>query len=83
LYLFTPEDWSGPGPLEERATMAVPETTMNKDDGAKASQHNIRFSWKVADMQPKPETLAMQQAANENLRLCVSPSNTGHHPASG
>jgi hypothetical protein len=83
FYLFTPEGRSSLRPFEETAIMAMPETAMNKNDGAKASQHNIRFSWKVADMQPKPESLAMQQTANQYLRLCVSPSNTGHHPASG
>ena len=34
-----------------------------------------------SDMKAKPETVTVQQAANQDFRLGIAPTYTGHHPA--
>ena len=63
--------------------MAMPKTAINKDNCVVAWQYNIRFSGQIADIQPEPKTLTMQQAANQLLRLGILSLDTCHHATSG
>lgn len=46
-----------------------------------ARQHDVGLARQIADMKAKPETVTVQQAANQDFRFCISPTYAGHHPA--
>lgn len=70
-------------PFEETATMAMPEAPMHQNNSLVLRQNNVRHSGQVLDVQPKPEATRVQQATDENFRVCVSAPDAGHHAASG
>jgi hypothetical protein len=43
--------------------VAVPETSVHKDNGMETREHHIRASGKVTAMQPEAETTAVQAGA--------------------
>lgn len=59
--------------------MAVPETTVNEDNGTISWQHNIGAAWKLAIVKGKSESEPMQRLSNAQLRGRILPSNTRHH----
>jgi hypothetical protein len=46
-------------------------------------QHNIGFPWQLFIMQPVPETLAMQEAPHQHLRLRILVADPAHVVAAG
>lgn len=70
-------------PFEKTATMTMPEAPMHQNNSLVLGQNNVRLSRQVLDVQPKPEPTRMQQAADENFRVCVPSPDAGHHAASG
>jgi len=83
LNLRSPKLWTCRRPFEEAATMTMPEAPMHQNNSLVPGQNNVRLSGQVLDVQPKPEPTRMQQAANENFRVCVAAPDAGHHAASG
>jgi len=79
--LFPPEVRVCSGPLEQRAVMSMPETSMYKYYSMVTWQHDIRFAGQVTGMQPKPEAASVQQAADQDFRSGIAPAYSGHHPA--
>ena len=61
--------------------MTVPKAAVNKYYRTEAGKNDIGLSRQVMGMEAEPETLAMQQAADQDFRLCVAPAYAGHHPA--
>lgn len=66
---------------EKRAGVAVPETAMYKQDGAKTGQHNVGFSGKVANVKAKTKSVAVKETADVTLWLCVRTAYAAHHAA--
>jgi hypothetical protein len=56
FYLGSPKLDIGGWPSEQGAVMPMPETSMRKDNGFVSRENNIRFSWKVSDMEAEPES---------------------------
>jgi len=61
----------------------MPKATLYEYRSLMFLENNIRISWQVFSMKTKAETTPMQQASDEQLRLCILPPDSGHHPASG
>ena len=61
----------------------MPKATMHEYYRMEARENDIRFARQVADMKAKPETLTVQQAADQDFGLRVATPNAGHHPATG
>ena len=80
---FAPEFRAGGRPFEKRAIMPMPEASMHEYDGMVAREDDVRFSWQLAGMKAKPETLAVECAAHQNFRSGITPAYAGHHPAAG
>ena len=75
-----PELWSGgrrscigaPG-------MAVLEAAMDEADGSKSPKGEVRGS-RQSDVEPDPDPICVQRAAERDLRLRVLGTDTRHHP---
>lgn len=63
--------------------MPVPEAAVNEDRRPVARKNQIRSAGNVFRMQPEPEPLTMQAAADQTLRLSVTAADAAHHAASG
>lgn len=61
----------------------MPETTMNKDDGAMPGQNQIRVTWYARVMQAIPKAARMQGLAKRQFRLRILASNARHHSRPG
>lgn len=81
--LVTPEVFAGLRPSEERAVMAVPETSMNKDRSPVLRQDQIGFARQLLCVEPVPETPRVQGLADNHLRARVSPPDRRHVAAAG
>lgn len=62
--------------------VGVPETTMNKHDDSTPRQNDVGMSGQVLPVQTEAETCCKEGLADDDFRLCVPPSDAGHHPAS-
>ena len=62
------------------AVMAMPETAMDKDNGAVAREHDIRAAGKVPPVQTVAEAFAKQHGADELFRTGIAAFDRGHHP---
>lgn len=58
--------------------MLMPETAMDKNDGAMLGQDNVRPARKRCDIDPEPVAQAVKDAPNCELRRCVTPPDPRH-----
>src|SRR5260221_7414716 len=79
--LRLPELLTGLGPFEKMAVVAVPETSVGKQNGVASGKNHIRLSWQCTVMQPETKACTMQTAAQEQLRLRIRAPDTSHHSA--
>ena len=61
--------------------MSMPKATVHVDSRTIFRQNYIRMPRHARGMHPKPKTLPMEQASNQEFGLSVLGTNTGHHPA--
>ncbi len=62
------------------ALMAVPETTMDQDNGTVAWEHDVRGAGKVSPVQPEAKTFAKEHGADQSFRPGIAAFDRGHHP---
>ena len=62
--------------------VGVPETTMNEHGDSTPRQNDVGMSRQVLSVQTEAETCREEGLADDDFRLCIPPSNAGHHPAS-
>lgn len=63
--------------------MPVPEASMYKNHGVHSREDDVWLTGQIATMKAKPESLAMQQAANQNLGFGITATYPCHHAAAG
>lgn len=63
--------------------MAMPETTIHKDDGLVSGQNYVGLSWESSVVQPISKTAFVEACANYYLRFGVLACNPGHHSRAG
>lgn len=65
------------------AAVAVPEATMNLDNGSPSRKHEVRFAGKVPSMDPETEPSCVEPASEQHLRTGVFSPDSGHHSRAG
>lgn len=63
------------------ATMLMPETSMNENNGTKLWKNDVRFAWEAIYMEAITETLRVQKPPHQHFRSSVLPFDARHHPA--
>ena len=81
--LVPPEFGACPGKLEVTAIVHVPETAMHKNNRFPFRQDEVGFARQALVVQPEPEALCVEKAADLQFGLGVLAPDAGHHPASG
>ena len=61
--------------------MTVPETPVDENNRPVFRKHEVGLSGQVAAVEPEPESPAVQDRPDHQLRLCVPAPDPGHHPA--
>ena len=62
--------------------VTVPEASVNEDNLAPASEHDVRAARKIARVEAKSITVAMQKTAEAQLRASMLAANSRHQCAS-
>lgn len=60
----------------------VPEAAVDKNCGIVFFQDDVRFSWKLADMEPESKTMQKQELAHDSFWFSIRTSDTTHIVAS-
>jgi hypothetical protein len=68
--------------LSPRARVAVPETSMDEDNGLVFWKDDVRLARKIFSVEPKPISEPVEQAADNSFGLCVLAPNPRHNSAS-
>lgn len=68
-------------PSEEVAAVAVPETSVNENDGPKSWEDDVGPARQILPVQAISEAHPVKCRADCQLRLRVLPPNACHHPA--
>lgn len=63
--------------------MAVPEASMNKQDGAILRKNQIGLAWQTGNLKPKTEACPVQGAAHRHFGPGVPASDARHHARAG
>jgi hypothetical protein len=79
--LLLPKVFSRLWPFKQVAIVLMPKTTMNKNHGSQATQHNVGLSRQISHMKPITETRCMKSLSNNQLRPGIFPTYASHHPA--
>jgi len=58
--------------------MPMPKASMNKDDGFVFGKHDIRFAWKVLDVETETVALSMEVFAHQDFWLGVGAADAAH-----
>lgn len=58
--------------------MAVPETTLHKNDFAMLGQNDVRSAGKILAVKPEPVAEPVQDGAHGQFRLCVFTAYSAH-----
>ena len=64
------------------AVVAMPETSMNKNHGAKTGKNHIRLARQSSIMEPIAETECMEHAPDRHFGPGILAPDPGHHAAS-
>lgn len=59
--------------------MSVPEAAMYEDDASPTRKNDVGAPNEQTSFQAKAESMPVQERTNLNLRLCIPPSDPGHH----
>jgi hypothetical protein len=60
----------------------MPETTVDKHNGAMLREYNIRLAGQIPSVEAESVSHAMEKGADGNLRLRILAPDTTHVPAS-
>jgi hypothetical protein len=60
--------------------MLMPETPMHKDDCLETREYEVWAARQSAIVKSKSKSRSVQKTPNDDFRLGILPTDTGHHP---